>query len=187
MDSFSNDFGYLLKNQLFTDTVLSVGEKKYPVHKVILAGRSSVFAAKFAHDMTEKKGIVHIEDIGEDVVEEMLSYIYTGKVEKLENLAQDLLIVADKYCLEGLRIMCENTLAANLSGSNALDTLVFAKRYNSNGLKSQTIDFILSRRTKIKKTKAWESLDESDFEILKALCEGFLDFSNSCIAEQEQK
>ncbi|KAL6972510.1 hypothetical protein U1Q18_042339 [Sarracenia purpurea var. burkii] len=84
----SNDFGYLLKNQLFTDTVILVGEKKYPVHKVILASRSSVFAAMFAHDTIEKEGVVQIEGMNEDVVEEMLHYIYTGKVEKLENLAR---------------------------------------------------------------------------------------------------
>ncbi|KAL6972509.1 BTB and MATH domain-containing protein 41 [Sarracenia purpurea var. burkii] len=153
-NSLSNDFGSLLKNQLFTDIVISVGEKKYPAHKVILAGRSSVFAAMFAHDTIEKKGLVRVKDMDENVVEEMLRYIYTGKVEKLENLAQDLLIAADKYCLEGLRILCENELAANLSGSNALDLLVFAKRYNSEGLKSQVVDFILSRRTKVEKTEA---------------------------------
>lgn len=176
-NNLSNDFGSVLKNQLFTDIVISVGEKKYPAHKAILAGRSSVFAAMFAQNTNTilKKGVVYINDVEEEVVEEFLRYIYSGKVEKLENLGRALMLAADQYCVEGLRILCENELAANLSGSNALDLLVFAKENDFNGLKSQTIDFILSRCATIKKTEAWESLDETDFDILKVLCEGLLD------------
>jgi hypothetical protein len=45
----------------FTDTILSCGEKKIPIHRFMLAARSPVFKAMFSHDETTEgqKGKVY--------------------------------------------------------------------------------------------------------------------------------
>ncbi|KAL6972378.1 Zinc finger and BTB domain-containing protein 7A [Sarracenia purpurea var. burkii] len=108
------DLGVILKNQLFTDVILIANGKEYPAHKTVLSTRSPVFAAMFASKMKEvENNRVEIEDIDDEVLENMLSYIYTGRCEN--KLADKLLVVAEKYDLQMLKKICEDELIENLS------------------------------------------------------------------------
>jgi len=56
------------------------------------------FDAMFAHDMEEnKERMVKITDIDAIVFKEMLRFMYCKRVENIANVAQDLIIAADKY------------------------------------------------------------------------------------------
>lgn len=51
----------------------------------------------FEHEMEERKlNKVAIIDVDQDVLKEMLRFIYTGKSPNLEKMADDLLAAADK-------------------------------------------------------------------------------------------
>lgn len=51
----------------------------------------------FEHEMEERKqNRVAITDVDQEVLREMLRYIYTGKSQNLEKMADDLLAAADK-------------------------------------------------------------------------------------------
>ena len=52
---------------------------------------------------------VNITNINEDVFEELdvSFYIYTGEVSKLNDLAAVLVVVADKYDIDNLKLICE--------------------------------------------------------------------------------
>jgi hypothetical protein len=41
----------------------------------------------------------------------MMNYVYTGSAKVPAELAQDVLQAADMYLLEGLKRLCENTIA----------------------------------------------------------------------------
>ena len=41
-------------------------------------------------------------------------FIYTGKVEMTTDIAQDLLKATDQYILEGLKCLCEYSIALNI-------------------------------------------------------------------------
>ena len=61
------------------DVTLVAGEKEFRAHKLILSGRSPIFAKMFEHDMKEKStNTVEIDDIEPEILEEMITYIYTG-------------------------------------------------------------------------------------------------------------
>lgn len=63
----------------------------------LFSARSPVFAAMFEHEMEERKqNKVAIIDVDQDVLKEMLRFIYTGKSPNLEKMADDLLAAADK-------------------------------------------------------------------------------------------
>lgn len=63
--------------------------------------RSPVFAAMFEHEMEERKqNRVAITDVDQEVLREMLRYIYTGRSQNLEKMADDLLAAADKVSVE---------------------------------------------------------------------------------------
>ncbi len=80
--------------------MLNVGGRSFDAHKAILSSTSKVFAAMFVNETTEKlSNHVDIQDIHPDVFQEVLRFIYTGRV-PLEKMTASLLAAADKYLLE---------------------------------------------------------------------------------------
>ena len=68
---------------------------------------------------TVKESINNQVDIDGDVFEEMLTYIYYGEVNNFDYLADELVIAADKYRIEDLKIICKQKLVALISEENA--------------------------------------------------------------------
>ena len=152
----------LLDDQKLTDVVLVVGGKEFRAHKAILAARSRVFAAMFEHNMKEKRlNKVDITDVTDQVLCEMLRFIYTGRVQNLVTMADTLLAAADKYDLERLKVMCEEALCGNLTVENAASVLILADLHNAEQLKAQTIDYINTHASEVTDTPSWNGLIES--------------------------
>jgi speckle-type POZ protein len=60
-----------------------------------------VFSAMFEHQMIEgKSNRVKIDDVDPDVMNEVLRFIYTGKSNGIDKMADLLLAVADKVILK---------------------------------------------------------------------------------------
>ncbi len=73
---------------------------------VYFPARSPVFAAMFEHEMEERKqNRVAITDVDQEVLREMLRYIYTGKSQNLEKMADDLLAAADKVSYNNFSVL----------------------------------------------------------------------------------
>lgn len=126
----------LMKDEKFSDVILVVGGEIFRTHKCILANRSPVFAAMFERCMKGKaENRVEIKEIDHNVFQEMLRFIYTGKVIGIENIVKGLLAAADKYSIEGLKVMCEETLFKNVSTENAVEYLKTADLCNALDLK----------------------------------------------------
>ena len=139
---------------------LAARDKEFQAHKIILSGRSPVFAQMFEHDMREKStNKVEIEDIEPNTLKELISYIYTGKTPMLLSaidewnytgylteeypdeeiseptvsaleVAKNLLYAADKYQIDGLVDVCEECLHYIMCADNAVEILLFADRHN---------------------------------------------------------
>ncbi|XP_065205342.1 speckle-type POZ protein-like [Planococcus citri] len=167
--NLSHHFGSLLENPNLADVVLSTNGNDYPAHKIILAACSPVFAAMFKHDAKEnEENRVYIDDIDEKVVSEMLQFIYTGKCEKLAELATGLLAAADKYDLNRLKMICANELYEKLSVENAASILTLADMHSVKELKDEVIKFIVSKRTEVLNTDGWKSIQ--NIELVKEVC-----------------
>ncbi|KAL9890831.1 protein roadkill-like isoform 1-T3 [Glossina fuscipes fuscipes] len=174
-DELSKNLGNLFVNEKCSDVALVVGENELKAHKLILSARSEVFAAMFEHEMEESKlNRVVITDIHQEVLKEMLNFIYTGKVFNLNKLAQGLLAAADKYALEGLKMMCEGALSVNLSAENAVEILILADLHSAAQLKAQTIVFIKTHITDVMGTQAWQDMIKSHSHLIVEVSEAFL-------------
>lgn len=135
----------IVDDDKFSDVIFNVNGKVFHAHKIILTSQSQFFAGLFESDMKEsKENLVTIEDINPDVFKEMLRFMYSGKVNDIKNVAHNLLAAADKYCLEDLKDLCEDTLCKNLSIENAIDYLKLADFHNTPKLKQMTINYIAS-------------------------------------------
>ena len=75
-------------------------------------------------------------------VEDMLKYIYGGKIENLEDKATKLLAAADQYDLKLLKKKCEELLCKSLNISNCLDYLILADMHSTDILKPLVIRLV---------------------------------------------
>lgn len=158
----SEDLSQLYDSSAFSDVTLVVADKQFHVHKAVLAARSCVFNAMFEHDMEEsKQNRVEIQDCDQEVVTEMLRFIYTGKAPNLSRMADELLAAADKYALERLKVLCEEALCTNLSIDNVCDVLALADLHSAEQLKIHAIDFVNSHATDVMDTVGWRDLVQS--------------------------
>ena len=97
LPKLSQDFASLLLTDDHSDFVFAVGDREFKVHKNILSARSSVFKAMLSAELEEKKNNrVEIVDVEVQVFEQLLNYIYSGTVAKLDEYALELFIAADK-------------------------------------------------------------------------------------------
>lgn len=91
--------GSLLESGAQSDVVLLLDDgKELKAHKLILSAQSPVFKAK----LEAAEGRVVIKDMTLEVAKELLKFLYTGKVEALDTLAEELLSAADKVRRKGV-------------------------------------------------------------------------------------
>ncbi|XP_044579481.1 speckle-type POZ protein-like [Cotesia glomerata] len=160
---------YLAKIE--TDVTINVGDEKFRAHKSILMARSCVLAAMFNNEMIEKKeNTVTIPDIDPQIFEKILEFIYTDQVSDLDENAELLLEGADKYQLQSLKEMCEESLSKTLTFENAFKLSIFADFHNANHLLKFTDNFILLNVDKVFNTLNFDQLEKSNlYLILKLL------------------
>ncbi|UYV69894.1 SPOPL [Cordylochernes scorpioides] len=162
---------FLLESKKLSDISLIVSGHTVHAHKNILAARSPVFAAMFEHEMKEnKENLVEIEHMEPEVLEEMVRFIYTGQSPKLDSMADRLLPAADKYGLERLKVMCEVSLASNLTVENSIDVLLLADTYSALQLKKFCLDIINKFSNLIIKTEGWRSNLKFQHHLVAELC-----------------
>jgi speckle-type POZ protein len=148
------DLSRMLKNGEGADVTFSVCGQLFPAHKWMLAARSMVFKAEFFGAMKEKDAqCIKIDDVEPAIFEALLRFVYTdslpddcGDAESSNNVAmQHLLVAADRYGLDRLRIMCEEKLCRDIDVETVAITLLLAEQHHCAQLKDACLGFIASR------------------------------------------
>lgn len=142
--------GWLLESREGTDVTFQLKEDIFVAHKNVLAARSPVFRAQFFGSMLESKtDSVKIEDMKAEVFKAMLYFIYIDALPPQEEvsfeMAQHLLVAADRYGLERLKLICADLLRTGIDVKTAATTLVLAVQHSCHPLKDFCVDFVSSR------------------------------------------
>jgi speckle-type POZ protein len=134
----------MLLNGILTDVKIKTSDKgEIDCHKCVLA-RSPVFLAMFQNDMTEKmQNEVAVHNIRYQVMKEMVYYIYTDKINKLDPIAGELFVAADFYDLKELKELCLKSLEVNVTYDNFAQSLYIAETYAIKSLKESVLRFII--------------------------------------------
>ena len=160
--SLISNFEDMLRTRQLTDVVIEVQDKKFPAHKVVLAARSPVFLGMFENNLLEQQtNTIKIEDIEPRVFAEVLRFLYTDEVEKLDEMADKLLAAADKYILDLLKDKCEAYLSGQITLNSCCKMLILADRYSALDLKKIALDFIRCKSVEVYKTDGWKSFFQS--------------------------
>ncbi|CAF3394360.1 unnamed protein product [Rotaria socialis] len=183
-----DDFQSLLDNPVYSDVTLVCGHKEFPVHKAILSARSKVFQAMFEHKMLEnERARVEIEDIDGDIIFEILRFIYTGKIQNIDKLADALLPAADKYCLERLKVQCEETLCTTIDKDNVADILILADLHSAAQLRQQSIDFINTHLQDVLETIGFQLMIRTHPHLLADAYRAMASLQNNIICPPRKK
>lgn len=144
-----------VNNPTLSDVTFVVEGKQFYAHRICLLASSDAFRAMFDGGYKEKNAKdVEIPNIRWNVFELMMRFIYTGNVDVSVDIAQDLLRAADQYLLEGLKRLCEYSIAQIISVENIMLMYELSEAYNATTLKQSCILFILEKFDKMR-NKPW--------------------------------
>jgi speckle-type POZ protein len=130
----------LFSRRSFTDLEIKVQKKLIPAHKVVLAANSHVLAETLLD--LKNQNVLELKDLEFEVAEEMINFIYDGKVGDMEKYAKPLLDIADKFGIDRLKVYCQKYFYGMLSVENAIETLKFSAKCHAKKLKQETIEYI---------------------------------------------
>ncbi|WVZ83220.1 hypothetical protein U9M48_030389 [Paspalum notatum var. saurae] len=165
--------GDLLQTEKGADVVFQVSGETFKAHRCVLAARSPVFSSELFGQMKESDatagGSIRIDDMEAYVFKALLFFVYTDSLP--ENLMSDddeqgvmcqhLLVAADRYNLERLKLICEYRLCKCIKASTLATILALAEQHHCHGLKKACFSFLSSpvNLTAVLATDAFEYLN----------------------------
>jgi speckle-type POZ protein len=130
-----SSIGRLLSSGVDADVTFQVSHETFAAHRIVLGARSSVFMAELFGQMKEKgTSHIRIDNMEPRVFKAMLHFIYTDSLPEMDKgdtyvMAQHLLVAADIYSLERLKLICEHKLCDCINTSMVTTTLVLAEQH----------------------------------------------------------
>lgn len=158
----SGNLARLLEGGKGADVTFRVGDELFPAHKAVLAMRSPVFDAQFYGPMREDDDagtasrrqcvVVAVEDMQPAVFRALLHFVYTDAMPSMEGfgagdrkeMVKHLLVAADRYAVERLKLICEGILCRSLEARDVETTLALADTHQCHGLRKACVAFLAS-------------------------------------------
>ena len=113
-----------------------------------------------------QQGLVKIVDFDSIVMVEVLRFLYTNKIEDIDEVSSELVYAAEKYQLLELKQICVENIIENLSKENVVKSFIIADHINTEKLFEECI----------RVAKRWEFISSSSIQYLSFLCySNFLD------------
>ncbi|KAB1214217.1 hypothetical protein CJ030_MR5G023130 [Morella rubra] len=164
-----------VNNVTLSDVTFLVEGRRFYAHRICLLASSDAFRAMFDGGYREAARVrmggsvrvpletkpvdldhvekdardIEIPNIRWEVFELMMRFIYTGSVDVSLDIAQDLLRAADQYLLEGLKRLCEYTIAQDISLENVSSMYELSEAFHAMSLRHTCILFILEQFDKL--------------------------------------
>ncbi|XP_037482428.1 BTB/POZ and MATH domain-containing protein 2-like [Triticum dicoccoides] len=145
------DLERMLRKQRGTDITFRVCGREFSAHSFLLAERSPVFKAQLFGPMAEKDmARIEVVDMEPAIFQMLLHYIYTDILPSCNDQGgrttagmQQLLVAADRYGLDRLKLMCEEELCGRIDEETIMSTYALANRHHCNRLKHACLLFLM--------------------------------------------
>ncbi|XP_051196201.1 BTB/POZ and MATH domain-containing protein 1-like [Lolium perenne] len=153
LSDITTHLGKLLESKETADVTFNVRGETFAAHRIILAMRPPVFKAELYGPIGETgTEFIHVKEMQPDVFKALLHFIYTDSLDIIDDLEgndhsemiRHLLVAADRYAMERLKLLCQSILCENLDVQNVATTLALADQHHCNILKDACIECISS-------------------------------------------
>ncbi|KAK3087232.1 hypothetical protein FSP39_003402 [Pinctada imbricata] len=153
--------------KLLCDVILTVEEKDFIVHKVVVCGCSPYLCAMFTNGMLEsEKTTVEIKGLESWAMELLIDFMYTSSIEITVENVQGILQGASLLGLHSLRKMCASFLQLQLTASNCLGIQFLADMYMCGELESAAQQFIYQNFLEVMHCEEFVQLSEDRLVML---------------------
>uniref|UniRef100_A0ACD5X7F0 Uncharacterized protein n=1 Tax=Avena sativa TaxID=4498 RepID=A0ACD5X7F0_AVESA len=168
-------FGDLLLSKTGVDVEFRVGGEVFSAHRLVLAAWSPVFRAQFYGSMKEgtTTETICIDDMEAQVFKAMLTFMYTDALPDMDPqeeyaMAQHLLVAADRYDLDRLKLICQDKLISGIDTSSVATILALADQHLCHELKAACLEFLNTP------TNLVAAMESEGFEVLTKSCPGVM-------------
>lgn len=146
-----------------------------PAHRAVLISRSPVFKAMLDNEMEESRsGMIKIFDVSYDVLRAFVNYLYTAEVFLDEQMAFELLVLAEKYQVKHLKAFCEKFMTSKVNNDNAIASYAFAHRHNAKQLLDAALSLIMDNMASLTEREEYKELVEKDPRLVVEIYEAYL-------------
>lgn len=140
------------KEGTLCDVTLVVQGQHFIAHRAVLAAASKFFTLMFTTPMIESTSReVELQDVDPSVIEELLEFIYTGRITINGSNVVSLLKASNQYQIEPVKEMCARFLSKQVDSTNCLDIFSMADYMSCQELKELAEDFFLLHFTDLYK------------------------------------
>lgn len=172
-------YAFFMNSEMLSDVVVVIGKEIFAAHKLVFSANSPVFHRMFSHEMKDPVfDKLDVNDIQSEIFQELLRYMYTGSVNNLKSLAQGVLVAANKYQMEDLKLICEKFISKGLTVQNALDILHLSDKCEANLLKESSFNVIASNLGEIVKLDDYKNFSKSNGDLMGELVIRISSFDN---------
>ena len=119
-------------------------------HRCVLAFRSPVFRAEFLGPMKEKaENLIRIDDMEPTIFEALLHFIFIDRlpdscIDGRNPAITHLLVAADRYGVERLRLLCESKLSEAIDVETVATKLALVEQHSCSQMRRASIWFMAS-------------------------------------------
>lgn len=150
------------------------------------ASRSPVFRAMLENQMEESlSGTIKIGDVSYDALRAFVNYLYTAEISLDEDMACDLLILAEKYQVQHLKDYCEKFLVSKLNWDNSIMSYTFAHQHNAKKIVDAALILITDNMDKLTTREEYMDLVEKDPRLVVEVYEAYLSKQINTAAQKD--
>ncbi|EDW82821.2 uncharacterized protein Dwil_GK10199 [Drosophila willistoni] len=144
-------------------TTVALQVHSFKAHRVIVAARCEWFKKALMSGMQESiNRKVIITDTSPVIFRRLLLYLYGAPIDRTVGAEQicELMLLADRYSIDDLKELCENTLNSLIDEDSVVCLLGIADRYMAIALKSNCLSF-LSQHAQLTKCEIFKELPQT--------------------------
>lgn len=121
-----------------------------------------------------RSGTINISDVSYDALRAFVNYLYTAEACLDEQMAFDLLVLADKYEVKHLKTYCEKFLVSKLNWDNSVASYSFAHQHNAKHLLESALSMIIDNMDNLTKSEEYAHLVEKDPRLVVEIYEAYM-------------
>lgn len=141
------------------DVVLKIGDEHIPTHRAVLAACSPYFYAMFTSDLVEsRQKVVTMKDIDAGIVQQLVEFAYTGKVDVNVENVQSILATASLVQFHEVRDLCCQFLETQLDPTNCLGIRKFTEAHGCVNFLEVVDKFVLENFREVMKSEEYALL-----------------------------
>uniref|UniRef100_M8BAC7 BTB and MATH domain-containing protein 43 n=1 Tax=Aegilops tauschii TaxID=37682 RepID=M8BAC7_AEGTA len=120
-----------------------------------------------------RSGVIKMYDVSYDVLRAFVHYMYTGEALLDEQMACDLLVLAEKYEVKHLKTYCEKFITSKVNNDNAIVHYAFAHRHGAKQLLEASMSALMDSMPTLAEREEYKELVERDPRILVEIYETY--------------